>query len=162
MEKRQRKYRAWHVERKEMLYNDFSIIATSPSWSGTQNYGSNDEELRLLLREWDTKRGDILGGDYTLIDWACFSDLIVMDWSGFNDTEGKEIYEGDVFEIKAGYNYYVVFENGSFTCYHIETKDYILGGNLKWGLLSRSFELGSDYKPKVIGNIYQNPELLTS
>jgi hypothetical protein len=77
-------------------------------------------------------------------------------FSGFNDVKGNKIFEGDIVSMQHGiYKYTVHFENGSFVCYHLEAKDLVNGGKLKWGLLSRSFELGEDYQLELIGNIHE-------
>ena len=111
----------------------------------------------------------------TMIDWLCVRqtafnrgdmrlmydmmgtnpDIIKMQFTGLLDKNGKEIYEGDLlspFHESIG-PYWVVFENGSYVCYHKHGR---------WGLLSRAFEADilKDYSPVVIGNIYENPELL--
>ena len=75
-------------------------------------------------------------------------------FTGFLDKTNKKIFEGDIIATRNGkYKYYVVFEKGSFICYHLELKDSVNGGNLRWGLLSRAFEL-KDFEIEIIGNIY--------
>jgi uncharacterized phage protein (TIGR01671 family) len=84
----------------------------------------------------------------------------VGQFTGFYDEVGAEIYDRDIFTTRNGYNYFVVFENGSFECYHCNHRDTVNGGMLLWGLLSRAYELVSEFTPKKIGNIHDNPELL--
>ena len=74
---------------------------------------------------------------------------------GLKDKTGTDIYEGDVlkpFSEPIG-PYWVVFENGSFVCYHKFGR---------WGLLSRIWDADilKSYEVEVIGNIYDNQELL--
>jgi hypothetical protein len=71
----------------------------------------------------------------------------VMQFTGLLDKNGKEIYEGDIILI-TGRKTYVFFRNGSFM-YWIDSQSYLE--------LSQSYSLDDI---KVIGNIYQNPELL--
>ena len=84
-----------------------------------------------------------------------YSDFEIMQFTGFLDSLKKEIWEGDVLKpfLESIGPYWVVFENGSFVCYHKWGR---------WGLLSRVFEpdLLKDYQVEVIGNIYESPELI--
>ena len=73
----------------------------------------------------------------------------VQQFTGQIDKNGKEIYEGDL--LAAG----ILFEVKHAGC------DYVLyrvDNGAKWGRLSRLAELG--WSCEVIGNIFENPELL--
>lgn len=72
-----------------------------------------------------------------------FDDLKLMQFTGLFDKNGKEIYEGDVlqFPFREKLEKSVVKEHSPDYCYWMSLP---LGG--------REFE--------VIGNIYENPELL--
>lgn len=68
----------------------------------------------------------------------------IIQYIGINDINGKEIYEGDIIESKNGYGV-VKFEAGHFFIESI--KIY----NNYCSIL---------YWDTIIGNIYENPELL--
>lgn len=74
----------------------------------------------------------------------------IMEYTGFKDKNNKEIYEGDIFKSSGEYRWSEVkFEEGKFII------------NLRG---ARRFDLcelfeGHD-RPEVIGNIFENPELL--
>ena len=90
----------------------------------------------------------------------------IMQYTGLNDKNYNEIYEGDIITFGRDRNYCVVFQDGAFTLMHhgrLKSSDHpglkeIDGTPLRWGLISRVKEL--NFEAEVIGNIYQNPELL--
>ena len=92
--------------------------------------------------------------------WLQFEDCILMQYTGLKDKNRTEIYEGDIVDCeKRGYAFYksvvkyndvmgrfdIVQGVGSFPLTQEEIVDDISIGGL-------------DYE--VIGNIYENPELL--
>ena len=81
-------------------------------------------------------------------------DEILMQFTGLRDMNGKEIYEGDILKgVGEINNYRVVYEECEFVLYHKYGR---------WGLLSLFPEIILTYKQEVeiIGNIYENPDLL--
>lgn len=74
--------------------------------------------------------------------------LSYLQYTGLKDKNGVEIYEGDVVEadISGIDTYEIVFVKGRFTM------QSIIGGKDSLWIL--------DEKCEVIGNIYENPELL--
>lgn len=99
--------------------------------------------------------GDVLDGIGTVYNPAKFDDCILVQCTGLKDKNGKLIYEGDILIQKE--------ENGG------PTKKLVFweedGGYLGLKDLKKSF-LGVvtfhrfGYSYEIIGNIYENPELL--
>lgn len=76
----------------------------------------------------------------------------LMQYTGLKDKNGKEIYEGDILLYDSNSKTSVFYKNGAFV------RSY---GNSNMYLLYDSFiEDGCLYNYEVIGNIYENPELL--
>ena len=98
----------------------------------------------------------------------------IMQFTGLHDKNGREIYEGDLFEHRFGYTVFddviheemgieygtVVLEDGQFG-----VKIPALGVYNLYGLLLRDGHLDDMPKDdlfvmKIAGNIYEHPELL--
>ena len=91
------------------------------------------------------------GEFHNLQDGSGGKEYIVQQYTGLKDRNGKEIYEGDIF--KGGdYKWGAVrFEDGQFEV------------NLMGARVFTLHELCCDIdyeRPEVIGNIFENPELL--
>lgn len=86
--------------------------------------------------------------DYTLIH----------QFTGLHDKNGKDIYEGDIYQTRYGKNYKIMFINGCFVggktdnfCSPMGWEADVDGDDL----------IESNYclQVEIIGNIYENPEL---
>lgn len=87
------------------------------------------------------------------VDWVSHGEYIedceLMQYTGIKDKNGKEIYEGDILYNKKTLLYPITFYYDKYlSAYLIENGSNFLGVAI------------SKYKLEVIGNIYENPELL--
>ena len=138
--KREIKFRAWHKGQKEMF------TALYLTFSGRIGIWNNEE---------------------TEIDFTSeYPYLELMQYTGLKDKNGKEIYEGDILNTKTTFENnmsdrrfqpdterLVSFENGGFI-------DKYTGRELwdKIRNLTYTPSRWTDYE--IIGNIYENPELI--
>jgi uncharacterized phage protein (TIGR01671 family) len=92
-------------------------------------------------------------------------DCIVMQCTGLKDKNGKLIYEGDIlrseeypFKNEESYNYAaeVLWDDASATFYYYTFR---ISTNVVGRAEGNTGNL-NDYEWEVIGNIYENPELL--
>ncbi|OTW87485.1 hypothetical protein BK702_13070 [Bacillus thuringiensis serovar cameroun] len=114
---------------------------------------------KIKFRVWCKEGPSMLDWDY-LINEPDFADFMkgahvedayysrLMQYTGLKDKDGKEIYEGDVIlVIEWNRKYNVVFERGMFKA----------SGNTTFSLVTAT---NGELSCQVIGNIYENPELL--
>jgi len=127
----------------------------------------------LKFRAWDAKEKQMISPDYVSRTGHAFwkensiptSSNLVMQFTGLYDNFGNKIYESDIITFPEFYetpemtntNWIkgkVVFIHGSF---HIQTNEEEITPDT----YNLAHEMQSyDGRIEVIGNIYQNPELL--
>lgn len=136
---KQIKFRVWDKERSVM----FGVDQLA--------FGDNGELISIYSEGPDYSNDpEALMGDEPDLDKA-----VLMQFTGLHDRDGAELYEGDIVDAYIhgethGDLYEIAFVNGVF--------DYIL-------LITPNLQhpyAGYPYPPecKLIGNIYENPELL--
>lgn len=122
------KFRVWDTENKEMLkVQELDFEDTF--------YGG-----RLSIRT----------DEYN--DYFDMEDMILMQYTGLKDKNGKEIYEGDIVKVFTNKEWRIgkiIYEHSGFTINVTNNKE------LEYGRTSIIEKL-----TEIIGNIYDNPELL--
>jgi len=119
-------------------------------------HSKNSKTPKTRLRQLHLYFIDFLMG----LDDYCNKFLKIMQYTGLKDSSGKEIYEGDIMDFNydlypddSKCPYVVIFEDG---CFRRSRKDW--PADMSKPLLTKH-EL-SILKDQVIGNIYENPEVL--
>ena len=101
-----------------------------------------------LVHSADKKRTAILVNDKDSYDECEVVPETVGQFTGLYDCEGKEIFEGDILDFN-GLTVEVRFVRGVFALLINGNLDDELGGDCRTDLFA-----------KVIGNVYENPDIL--
>lgn len=86
-------------------------------------------------------------------EWIVNNDLILMQSTGIKDKNGMEIFEGDIVDYKG--RKAVVKWHGSYASFIYRFVDELQERKSEWKPLYLAY-----YHFEVIGNIYENKELL--
>ncbi len=132
---REIKFRAWDKVRKKMYYID-----------GVKN-----------CLTFESHGGDGTWSQFSRQEGYAFSttdslNAILMQFTGLLDKSGKEIYEGDVIKVESDVTSEVSFKDGEF-----------INKKSGWGLhiyISPKWKGQAIHQMEIIGNIYENPELI--
>ena len=135
------KFRAWGVERypglkqpASKMHRNVSVVTTYP------------EGITFILTNFSMWGDDEYSG--SIID-----DAILMQSTGLKDKNSKEIFEGDILDYKG--RKALVRWHGSYASFIYRFVDELQKRNTEWKPLYLAY-----MKCEIIGNIYENPELL--
>lgn len=128
---REIKFRAWDAFREQMIYEGWAV-----------KFKPEREKVSGIMLEPDqTPNCERIYGE-----WNDSESIVLMQFTGLKDKNEKEIWEGDIIKnVQADVN--VV--NFDYGCWGYE--NYHAGHLPLFGDAERS---------EVIGNIYENPELI--
>ena len=93
----------------------------------------------------------IIDEDSVAGDWIVNNDIHLMQSTGLFDRNGKEIFEGDILKNNK-YITSVFYENGAYCVKFRRTQNTTVTMNV--------ISFIEKYKTRIVGNIYENPELL--
>ena len=82
-----------------------------------------------------------------------FDEIVLMQSTGLKDKNDKEIFEGDILDYKG--RKALVRWHGSYASFIYRFVDELQKRNTEWKPLYLAY-----MKCEIIGNIYENPELL--
>jgi hypothetical protein len=121
---RQIRFRAWHENMKQYFLNLFI------DFSGNIGVWNNEESE---------------------IDFSLYPFLVLEQFTGLLDKNGKEIYEGDILKSDTYKVVWVIFWNDTSARLEVKDANGLLPAELCYINLQIHY---------VIGNIHENPELL--
>lgn len=158
-------YRAWDKKCKVML-EGFAIYSEGNEIGMSQ---SDAEEFYTEGQIEQDMGGHFGSGD----DWLfILNDFELLQWAGLKDKNGKDIYEGDIIREpfkdewdKTNFVSYEVFyhdndmaaEHVGFQCNRTHYHGSLCGGSILMKFLPKYTS-----NMEIIGNIYENTELLKS
>ena len=117
------------------------------SWRFKGWYGEIKNILMLDTSVVGTKTPPDITKTENLDPCRSLNEFILMQYTGLKDKNGKEIYEGDVVKCSSGCPHQVVWQHDFF-------------GMPMWYLSGLNEGYAWTETEEVIGNIYENPELL--
>ena len=135
------KFRAWNKVREEMIDDcDLSITSDGSVLAGDLNY---DVESGMLADVTDN--------------------VVIMMSTGLKDITGDEIYEGDIVKVLVHDIEPKIMKDKMYigvVAYNQGTFDIKISKDTYLGIIPEMYMLDIDCVFRILGNIYENPELL--
>jgi len=112
-------------------------------------YPHNDNQQHFII--------DLNGQFHNLQNGSGGDDYVIQQYTGLTDKNGKEIYEGDIVQ----YNQNSSYDNMDFIAKWSDDKlGFIFQSNSGEQLVNQTPHLNRFKHLEVVGNIFENPELL--
>ena len=135
------KFRAWDSEANIMIYSDHRTRKLYDVY-----YGFEMNEKGELECRWE--------GDFTesqVLDGGILDNI--MQYTGLKDKNGRQIFEGDILKCRRYEFVKVIWGDDGFKAWYQPSSVNIT-------VISLNHFLKKNKSTKIIGNIYENPELL--
>ncbi|MDU7195892.1 MAG: YopX family protein [Streptococcus sp.] len=134
------KFRAWDKDHKYMEYTDKNLVVCF-----------SDEGVEVT--------------DHTTFSHSCISmeKFELMQSTGLKDITGDEIYEGDIVKILVHDIEPKIMKDKMYigvVAYNQGTFDIKISKDTYLGIIPEMYMLDIDCVFRILGNIYENPELL--
>jgi uncharacterized phage protein (TIGR01671 family) len=150
---REIEFRAWYKGR--LPYYEGEKLEQCDLPQMIYNVQKTYDGLRRVCETED--KNDVLGHIASFGDILNNENFVVMQYTGLKDKNGKKIFEGDIVKITQWY----------YDCKDVDTdvsKVIFYENHSCFGYTSRNGNfnmlIGQGLEVEIIGNIYENPELL--
>lgn len=107
--------------------------------------------------DFEKERVYLKNGDSYTQSYFNFDDVILIPFTGIYDREGNEVYNGDIIEYRVGRFVDMTLVKWGKVEFSFLKRTRISANKVSW---KRGTYQGIHNYGKVIGNMYQNPELL--
>lgn len=147
------KFRGKRTDNGEWVYGNLVQMETSERY-GKQEVFSNTWIVEIA-KELETRAFSEGCSVWANNDFIQVDPKTVGEYTGLKDKNGKEIFEGDILQSQHGQNGRVTWDESRLT--------YIVIWSAKTSKFAEEYDsylYQALYRSEVIGNIYENPELL--
>lgn len=151
---REIKFRVWDNWQKKYVFTDFHVIGEVTVFGGIDMVISETREARFAALGYETS-------------CEAWDDFELEEWTGLVDKNSKDIYEGDI--VRATVDTDAQHQVIGDVVFDVETLSFCFGNNMR---IKSPVPPAIDYRNlrrygmstilEVIGNIRENPELLST